>query len=335
MTKSVVVWGMGAMGSAVAALIESRPELSLVGAIDSRRDLVGRDVGNVVGTAQFGVKISGDPSALLSETQPDCCIIATTSWLRDQLADLTLLARHKVNVISIAEEMTYPWAQSPELAENLNQQFQNQGVTCVGTGVNPGFSMDLLAIVLTAGTHHVERLRVRRVNDLSVYGETVLRSQGVGLTPDQFARGVIEGSVTGHVGFPESTGLISAALELHVDRIEESRRPIIAEEPRKSRGGIIPPGRVVGCHHVLRAFHHDSEVITLEHPQELQPHETGDHIEIIGRPTVTMSIEPEYPGKIATTGIAVNSVGPVVTARPGLLTMLDLPVPRGLFRPPL
>ncbi|MDV2812616.1 hypothetical protein, partial [Klebsiella pneumoniae] len=80
--------------------------------------------------------------------------------------------------------------------------------------VNPGFVLDHLVVALSSGSQDVTHIEARRVNDLAPYGQTVLRTQGVGTTPEEFKAGVADGSIVGHVGFPESIRLISDALGL-------------------------------------------------------------------------------------------------------------------------
>ena len=73
-----------------------------------------------------------------------------------------------------------------------------------------------------------------------------------------------------------------------------------------------------------------AEVIVLEHPQQIHPHlegvKTGDYITVEGTPTVKFSDEQEIPGGIGTMATAVNMIPQVINARPGLVTMPDLPV---------
>ena len=57
----------------------------------------------------------------------------------------------------------------------------------------------------------------------------MLSTQGVGTTPEEFKAGVADGSIVGHVGFPESVRLISDTLGLGVDRVEQTLEPIIAK----------------------------------------------------------------------------------------------------------
>ena len=75
--------------------------------------------------------------------------------------------------------------------------------------------------------------------------------------------------------------------------------------------------------------------IEMDHPQQIEPHlagtDTGDYIIIKGTPNVNMANKPEIPGGIGTIAMCVNMIPHVINARPGLKTMIDLPVPRAIM----
>ena len=50
-----------------------------------------------------------------------------------------------------------------------------------------------------------------------------------------------------------------------------------------------------------------------------------------GSPEVNMSVRPEVDGGIGTIAMVVNMIPHVINARPGLKTMLDLPVPHAIM----
>jgi 4-hydroxy-tetrahydrodipicolinate reductase len=231
--------------------------------------------------------------------------------------------------------MADPEAQNPALAAEIDALAKENGVSVLGTGVNPGFVLDLLIVTLTGGCHSVERVEASRVNDLSPYGPTVMKSQGVGTTPEEFQAGVADGSIVGHVGFPESIHMISEALGLGIDHIEQTRTPIISSVYRETPFVKVAPGMVAGCAQTGIGYRGDLEVIRLVHPQQIHPHlekqATGDYIHVYGKPEVHMSIQPEIAGGIATIGIAVNMIPHVVAATPGLKRMIDLPAPAALM----
>jgi len=287
----VLQWGLGAMGSGIARLVLDKTGLELVGAIDNRPDYTGEDLGSVLKLdRQLGIKVTNQPDEVLNKEKVDIVVIATTSWLVEQAPDLRRIIKAGINCVSIAEEMADPYAQSPELAAELDQLCKQNNATLLGTGVNPGFVLDLLVVVLTGGNHQVERIEASRVNDLSPYGPTVMRSQGVGITPAAFKAGIEDGSIVGHVGFPESIHMISDALGLGIDRIEQVREPIISQVYRETPHVKVQPGMVAGCAHTGIGYRGEKEVIRLVHPQQIHPHlegqETGDYIHIFGKPEI-------------------------------------------------
>jgi hypothetical protein len=334
----VLQWGLGAMGSGMARLALEKPGMLLVAAVDSHPDLVGQDLGEVLGLGRrLEVCVTNDAAAVLDRTAVDVVMIATTSWAREQLGDLRTILRTGINVVSIAEELADVAAQSPDIAAELDALAVENGVSVVGVGVNPGLVLDLLVVTLTAGSHSVERIEASRVNDLSPFGPTVMRSQGVGTSPEAFHAGLADGTIVGHVGFPESIHLISEALGLGVDRVEQAREPIISSVRRQTPYITVEPGMVAGCAHTGIGYRRDTEVIRLIHPQQVHPHleqqATGDYIHIHGVPEVRMSIQPEVAGGLATIGMAVNMVPRILAATPGLKRVIDLPAPSALMGP--
>lgn len=332
----VLQWGLGAMGSGMARLMLEKPGLQLVAAVDSRPDYVGKDLGSVLGLDQgLGVAVTENPAEVLDKEKVDVVVIATTSWLKEQISDLRKIINAGINCISIAEEMADPYAQNPELATELDILCRKNNVTLLGTGVNPGFVLDLLVVVLTGGNHKVERIEASRVNDLSPYGPTVMKSQGVGITPAAFRAGIEEGSIVGHVGFPESIHMISDALGLGVDRIVQTREPIISNVYRETPHVKVQPGMVAGCAHTGIGYHGNQEVIRLVHPQQIHPHlegqDTGDYIHVYGKPEIHLAVKPEIAGGVATIGLAVNMIPHVFAASPSLKRMIDLPIPAALM----
>ncbi len=332
----ILQWGLGAMGSGMARLILEKPGLRIVAAVDGRADYADRDLGEVLGIGEtYGVKVSSQPEEDLVKEKVDLVVLATTSWTREQMPDLRKIITAGINCISIAEEMSDPEAQTPELAREIDELAKQYGVSVLGTGVNPGFVLDLLVVTLTGGCHSVERIQASRVNDLSPYGPTVMKSQGVGTTPEAFAAGVADGSIVGHVGFPESIHMISEALGLGVDRIVQSREPIVSKVYRETPHVKVQPGMVAGCAHIGIGYRGNQEVVRLIHPQQIHPHlekqDTGDYIDIYGKPEIHMAIKPEIAGGIATMGVAVNMIPHVVAATPGLKRMIDLPAPAALM----
>ncbi len=332
----VMILGTGRMGSGIAGLVLEKPSLELAGAIGRRKDRAGMDLGRAIGLDRdLGLALECDLDAAIDRIQPDVAIQATCSRLVEARGDILALLGRSVPVISIAEEMAHPASAVPGIAAEIDDLARRRGVAVVGTGINPGFVLDLLIIAMSGVCSEIESINARRVNDLSPYGRTVLSAQGVGLTPEAFEAGVAEGRVVGHIGFVQSIRMIAEAVGWQIERIEETRRPIIAQRHCETPVVSISPGQVAGCLHSARAFRGGKPVIELVHPQQIRPDlhgvETGDEIIINGTPPVHLTGRPEIPGGQGTTALAVNMIPRVLSAPPGLHTMADLPVPAAML----
>ena len=332
----VAVLGTGQMGSGIVRLLMRKQGIELVGVYGRRADRSGVDVADAIGHGtKIGVDVTNDLPGLLSSVRPDVIIQATCSKVEQAVAEIKTAVQGGANVISIAEEMAYPSYEAPRLAEEIHTLALENKVTVVGTGINPGFVLDLLVICLTGVCYNVESITAKRVNDLSPYGPSVLQTQGVGITPEAFKKGVADGSVVGHFGFPESISMIAKALGWKIDKIEQTREPIISKVHRETPFVKIEPGLTAGCTHTAKGYMDGKAVIHLIHPQQVHPHledvQTGDTIEIKGEPDVKFSSGPEIPGGIGTIALAVNMIPQVVTGLPGLKTMADLPAPAAIL----
>jgi 4-hydroxy-tetrahydrodipicolinate reductase len=331
-----MVVGTGQMGGAVGNLLLSKQGLELVGAYGRRQSRAGLDFGAAIGLGRnIGLAIGNDLARLVEETSPDVAIQTTCSRLADAKDEVVMLLQRGVNVISLAEEMAYPKQSNPEIAREIDTLATTCDVAVLGTGINPGFVFDLLIIAMTGVCADIESITAERINDLSPYGPSVLASQGVGLTPEAFRNGLEDGSVLGHMGFQQSIHMIADAVGWEIERVEESREPIVSQVRRETPFVAVEPGQVAGCLHRAVAYRQNRAVITLIHPQQIHPQlegvQTGDRIEIIGRPGLRLSGSPEIPGGEATAALAVNMIPHVMNAAPGLHVMSDLPVPAAIL----
>lgn len=335
---TVLLWGFGAMGSGMARMILKKKGFEIVGVCDRNPAIVGRSIYELLGEpcpAGKDVRVSPDIESLVSSGFCDICLLATDSFTHKAFPKIKWLVERRINVISTAEEMTFPQANRPELAAEIDRLAKANGVTVLGTGINPGMMMDLLVIMMTGVMTDVENIRVARVNSLSPFGETVMEEQGVGLTTEEFARKKSAGEIAGHVGFRESVGMMAAALGLDLRHFEQQMSPILTSVDRKSPFGFAAAGNVCGVDMRSEGIAGDGLKIEMSHPQQIEPQaggvQTGDYIDIAGSPAVHLSIRPEINGGIGTIAVCVNMIPHVLNAKPGLKTMIDLPVPRAIL----
>ncbi len=332
----VIIWGLGAMGGGMADMLLKKKGVEIVGAV-GRGAKIGKSMYDYIKTEKGSRKdvIIGSYEDVIKEKAADVVLICTDSFTKGVFDKIKYCLEKKINVISSAEQMAYPKAAEPELTKQLDEIAKANGVTVLGTGINPGLIMDLLVVAFTGACEEVKHIAARRVNSLSPFGPAVMEEQGIGITVDEFKEGVRTGKLAGHVGFAESIGMIADAIGWKLSGFKQSMEPIVTEVDRKSPYGFAKAGDVAGC--AMKGYGYvDGELkIEMDHPQQIEPHlggvETGDYIIIKGTPNVNMANKPEIPGGIGTIAMCVNMIPHVINARPGLKTMIDLPVPRAIM----
>lgn len=327
----VAVWGTGMMGQGLLGYLLDRPrDVEIVGAIVTNPAKEGVTVGELLGR-DCDLAMTTDFESVLA-LGPDVVCINTQSYLHEIESQVEPSVRAGADVLCIAEKLAYPWASDPAWAERFDALAREFGVSILGTGVNPGFVLDALVVTWTSACLRVDRIEAQRINDLSPFGPTVMRTQGVGTTLEEFERGVAEGTIVGHIGFPESIGLIARAIGWEIDEVVETREPIITTVPRETPHVKVAPGDVCGCRHIGRGYSRGELKIELVHPQQIHPElegvETGDYIRVLGDPEVNMVNKPEMPGGKGTYASTGNYVPLIGAAPAGLLTVVDMPLPR-------
>ncbi len=327
----VAVWGTGMMGQGLLGFLLDRPnDVELVGAIVTNPAKDGKTVGELL-HRNCDVEMTTDFAAVLA-AKPDVVCICTQSNLDEITSQVEPCVRAGANVLCIAETLSFPWASDEEWADRFEELAQEYDVSIMGTGINPGFILDAMIVAWTSVCLRVDKIEAQRVNDLSPFGPTVMASQGVGTTVEEFERGVADGTIVGHIGFPESIGLIGDALGWTIDRIEETREPIVTTVERSTPHVTVKPGDVAGCKQIGRGYVGDELKIELIHPQQIHPEmegvSTGDYIKIYGDPEINMVNSPEIPGGKGTYASTGNYIPMLVDAPAGLLTVVDMPIPR-------
>ncbi|OBC12635.1 dihydrodipicolinate reductase [Mycobacterium sp. 852013-50091_SCH5140682] len=299
MAQRIVMVGLGATGVAMAQSLLQRADVEIVGAADRNPAVIGTDLGALAGSAANGVTVVDDPAGL---PPAELAIVATTSDLNHVADTIVSLLERSYNVMSICEELAYPWSSHPEIARRLDDTAKAHDVTVLGTGANPGVLMDTLPLLLTTLSQRVDRVIIRRRTNMSRYG-AILSKFGMGLTPEQFSAAQASGAVVGHYGFEQSISALASGLGWTLDTIEVAQvRPAMVSEIRRvGRHITIEPGQIAAVTHAARGLCGGRAVIDLTSP-------TG------------------FESFVSTIAAAVNVATAVIGAPSGLLSMGDLPV---------
>jgi 4-hydroxy-tetrahydrodipicolinate reductase len=325
---SVAHVGLGAIGREVVRLTLRRDDLRLVGACDIDPELVGTTIGSVLGEdAGHEVTVVG---TLTDVPVPEGGLVVThttSSSLEKCLPELLAAVEAGAHVVSSCEELSYPWVQAPDAAARLDGAARAADVAVVGTGVNPGFAMDYLPVVLAGAAKRVDAVRGHRVQDAGLRREPLQAKVGAGITRDEFDQRVAAGSM-GHVGLTESAQAVAAALGWDTTGTTETIDPVVAESPTPSAFGTIEPGRIAGIDQVAVVVVDGVERVRLHLQMAVGIGPSRDDVWLSGEPDLHLSVPDGLHGDLATAAALVNTIGSIRHAEPGLRVMSDLRPPR-------
>lgn len=314
--------GLGTIGQAIlrATLVSGRA--TPVAGVDPAH--AGEDLADLGGSTP-GVPVHADLAAAL-QGKPDVAIVSTVSSVQELMPALRRLAAAGTNVVSTCEKLCYPWLETPDLAEEINDLAHEHAVTVVGTGVNPGFLLDALPVLLSRPAVTVRGLRATRTVNTARRRRQLQEKTGAGLSPEEFARKAAAGTV-GHVGLAESAALLCRGLGWPVpEAIPVRLSPVIADQTVVGEDRTVEAGMVRGQLQTVELAGPQGQPLQLRLLMALGEAEEGDEIVIDGDPPVHGRLVGGVFGDAATAGCTVNILPQVVQARPGLLTVLDLPL---------
>ncbi|MFX0081030.1 MAG: hypothetical protein ACFE94_04680 [Candidatus Hodarchaeota archaeon] len=326
----IVQVGLGPMGKIITKLLLQRKNINLRGVIDIDPQLFGRHLNEFFDIEkELDLTIESDLDSILIRENADVVIIATSSSLEKIIPTIESAVKSGSNVISICEELSYPFQYNLELANKLDELAKLNNVTIVGTGINPGYLMDLLPIVLTAPCQRIRSITVTRMMNSSKRRVSFQKKIGTGLNVNEFHKKISNKEITGHVGLTQSIQMILAATGLEYDEISElpPKEIITNKDLLTSYGETVPKGYVCGLQSKAFAKKEGKQVITLDFIAYAWDHEEYDSIIIEGVPTIEQKIIGGVHGDLGTSAMVVNLIPKVIIARHGLLTMKDLPVP--------
>ena len=319
--------GLGPIGAGVVRQVAARKGFTIVGAVDIDPAKTGRDLGDVCGLGRkLKVKVTDDITRTIKSARPDVAVLCTSSSLKKVVSEFEAVLKLKVPIVSTTEELAYPVKSNRAAAKKIDAMAKRARVAVVGTGVNPGFTMDALPIALTAVCSRVDAIAVDRVQDARIRRLPFQKKIGAGLTSDQFMQKVEDGSVR-HVGLAESITMIADAMGWKLDRVTDEIQPKIAAGRVTSQFLTVEPGFVCGLIQDGVGYRKGEPVITLHMEAYLGAPESYDAVRISGEPPLHMKIAGGVHGDIATASITVNSIPKVLQAAPGLRTMRDMALP--------
>ena len=159
----------------------------LVAAFDMNPDVIGKDVGYVIGGDDIGITISpaADADAVIKETKPDVCVIATRSTMAELKEAFTVCAVNGVNAITTCEEALYPWNSSPDITKELDALAKEHGCTLCGSGY-PDLYWGTMITNVAASMANITKIKGSSSYNVEDYGIALAQGHGAGLTIAEF-----------------------------------------------------------------------------------------------------------------------------------------------------
>lgn len=184
----VVQYGCGKMSVYTMRYVLEKG-MELVGAVDIDPNVIGVDVGDIIGSNPIGVKVVSvkDAEAMLREVKPDICIVTTMSLLEDVKEALLLCAKLGINAITTCEEAFYTANSNPTLTEEIDNLARMNNCTITGSGYQDAFWGNLIT-TLVSSTHNVTKIKGSSSYNVEDYGIALAKAHGAGLSLEEFER---------------------------------------------------------------------------------------------------------------------------------------------------
>ena len=308
-----------------------KKNVKIVGAI-GRNNHIGEDIGIVNGVGKLGVPLMRladlDLDAYLDEIKPTVAIDCVGNV--DEIYDYArVCVRHGVNMLLIGMDCLYPFAgKSKALAEDLDKIAKEHDATLCGCGVQDVGFINMLS-ALTATCIDLKGVTLENYCNLAFAGPYQLTGLSINATPEEFE--------TEHKDDEPRCDLYWAAYEiakelgLHVISEDVSMlTPMFAKEDFVTKYvGTIKKGNVIGCRNHTELLTKEGIYVKVKHGYDFRDPETEpDPFRwfMDGYP----EIRGELYGGDAGVSTAVEPlwrIPDIINAKPGFLTLADLPKP--------
>ncbi|MEM8550633.1 MAG: hypothetical protein AAGF10_07565 [Verrucomicrobiota bacterium] len=324
----VVQFGLGPIGIACLNELVRKPWAEIVGAVDIRSELIGKNLAEVTGDNSLKEAIVYESFEELSvRVQADAVLHTAGSKAAISLEQAKPMLGKGLAVVSSCEELLFPALRAPEETKATDQYCQATGGRILGTGVNPGFVLDVLPLCLSGVCATVTGVYGERVVDASTRRQPLQKKVGSGMEPDTF-RALGEVGKAGHAGFQESLMLIADALGWKVGPITETIDAIVATETIKTDFFTVAPGETAGLHQVVKAETAEGFPIHLDLKMYQGAKDPHDTIRLNSEPPIEATIKQGVAGDLATVAALINAIPRLLQAKPGVRLMSELSVPR-------
>ena len=163
----------------------------IVSAFDINPDVIGKDIGEIIGSENKGVQVSSVENAreLLSANKPDIAIVTTMSLIKDVEEALTICAELGINAITTCEEAFFPANSNPGITNKLDEIAKRTNCTITGSGYQDIYWGQLISSI-AGSTQKITKIKGSSSYNVEDYGIALAKAHGAGLSLEDFDKEV-------------------------------------------------------------------------------------------------------------------------------------------------
>jgi 2,4-diaminopentanoate dehydrogenase len=332
----VAQWATGNIGLRSLRAVIEHPDLELVGLYVYSEAKEGRDAGELCGLEPTGVLATRNVDDMVA-LRPDCVLYMGD---RTDVDVLCRLLESGSNVVATRSDLHHPPSMDPAVRERLESACQAGGSSLHSTGSSPGFITEALPLVLSSLERRLDHLTIAEYADMSSRNspELLFDLMGFGAPQDAFDPGPRAQYAGG--SFAGSLNVLADTIRLPLDGVEATADVALARHRVEIAAGIVEAGTVAaqrinvvgqrGGRPLLEFRATWYVTADLDPPWDLR--HTGWRVQVEG--DLPLDVEIHFPvpdedwgatSPNVTAHRPVNAVRDVCAAKPGILTIADLP----------
>jgi len=322
----VAQFGLGPIGQSSIRLLAERKNFEIVGAVDIQPALSGKLVGDVCGLPGLrSAKVYSTFEEMWKKVKPDVIVHTAGSRAKISFEQCKPMLQKGLAVVSSCEEILFPAHRAPKETVAIDKLCRKSGGRILGTGVNPGFVLDLLPVCLSGVCRSVKSVYGERVVNASTRRQPLQKKIGSGLEPAEFKRLWNEGKA-GHAGFQESLLLIAHSFGWKMGKVTETLEPVIADHDIKTQYFSVREGLTSGLHQVVKAESKEGNSIHLDLKMYLDARDPHDLVRLESDPPVEAVLNGGVAGDSATVAALINAIPRLLKSPAGVRLMTDIPL---------
>ncbi len=347
MSHRIIQWGTGNVGFHSLRHIIGHPDLELVGVHAHSPEKIGLDAARLCGLSQdTGVIATNDVDALLS-LNADAVLYTVKGETRphEVISELERILASGANVASTAMIfLVYPKFARAAMREPLEKACLQGRSTLYVSGIDPGFSGDVLPLAALQLADEIDEIRVQELCDYSSYEDPEFTgvSFGFGRPADYSPPLSVPGVIT--MGWGGMVQMIADRLGIELDEIRESFERWYTDEAFDTPMMHVPVDSCAAVRFQLEGMAHGRPVVVTEHvnrlsgraaPEWPQPPDGRAAVHrciVTGNPSVQLECfvtgqdgDHNTGGVQATAMRVINAIPALCEHAPGLISTLDLP----------